>query len=74
MVFISSFAKYVKDNLWERRRPEIIHFCRVEQPRPRSEKKRVWASLEKKPEEVLQEAFEEVAFRDPAYQKKWVER
>ena len=32
---------------------------RVEQPRPRPEQKRVWASLEKTPEEVIEKAFEE---------------
>jgi hypothetical protein len=40
---------------------------RVEQPRPRPENKRVWASLEKTPE-----AFEEAGCRDPAHKKNWV--
>ena len=45
---------------------------RVEPPRPRPEKKRVWASLEKTPEEVIEEVFEEADCRDPGHQKKWV--
>jgi hypothetical protein len=45
---------------------------RVEPPRPRPEKKRVWASLEKTPEEVIEEVFEEAGCRDPGHRKKWV--
>jgi hypothetical protein len=45
---------------------------RVKQPRPRPENKRVWASLEKTPEEVIKAAFEEADCRDPAHKKKWV--
>jgi hypothetical protein len=40
--------------------------------RPRPEQKRVWASLEKKPEEVIAEAFREAHFRDPSREKTWV--
>jgi hydroxypyruvate isomerase len=40
--------------------------------RPPVEHKRVWASLEKTPEEVLEEAFQEGLRRDPARQKSWV--
>ena len=39
--------------------------------RPRPEDKRVWASLEKSPEEVLEEAFREAADRDPQHVKTW---
>ena len=42
------------------------------QPRPRPENKRVWASLEKDPEEVLEEAFREAAHRDLSREKTWV--
>jgi hypothetical protein len=42
------------------------------QRRPRPENKRVWASLEKDPEEVLEEAFREAAHRDPRREKTWV--
>lgn len=40
--------------------------------RPRPEHKRVWASLEREPNEVLGEAFEEALRRDPRKQKQWV--
>ncbi|MDD5501644.1 MAG: ISKra4 family transposase [Candidatus Omnitrophica bacterium] len=45
---------------------------RVEPPRPRPERKRVWASLEKTPEEVIEKVFEEAGCRDPGHRKKWV--
>lgn len=58
------------------RKPEDLvpqkNAVRVEQPRPRPEQKRVWASLEKTPEEVIKKAFEEAGCRDPAHQKHWV--
>lgn len=40
--------------------------------RPRSEHKRVWASLAQSPEAVIREMFEEAARRDPKGQKRWV--
>jgi len=40
--------------------------------RPRPEHKRVWASLEKTPEEVIEEAFREAMGRDPNREKTWV--
>lgn len=40
--------------------------------RPPVENKRVWASLEKTPEEVLEDAFQEGLRRDPDRQKTWV--
>ena len=43
-----------------------------ERPRPRPEKKRVWASLEQSPEEVIEEAFREGLRRDPKRKKTWV--
>jgi hypothetical protein len=58
------------------RKPEDLvpenNSARVEQPRPRPEKKRVWASLDKTPEEVIKKAFEEAGCRDLAHQKNWV--
>jgi hypothetical protein len=42
--------------------------------RPRPEQKRVWASLERSPEEVIQAMFEEAAHRDPNREKQWVAR
>jgi len=41
-------------------------------PRPRPENKRVWASLEKTPQEVIEEVFEEANYRDASHQKSWV--
>lgn len=41
-------------------------------PRPRPEQKRVWASLEKQPEQVIEEALAEARHRDPEYEKTWV--
>lgn len=40
--------------------------------RPRPQGKRVWASLEKTPEEVIEQAFEEAHQRDPERKKTWV--
>jgi len=40
--------------------------------RPRPENKRVWASLEKTPEEIIKEAFREARMRDPEGHKRWV--
>jgi hypothetical protein len=39
--------------------------------RPRPENKRVWASLEKEPAEVIEDAFLEATHRDPPRQKTW---
>ena len=41
-------------------------------PRPRPEQKRVWASLEKEPEQFIEEALAEASHRDPAGKKIWV--
>ena len=40
-------------------------------PRPRPENKRVWASLEQEPEQVIEEAFREAAHRDPSHERIW---
>lgn len=40
--------------------------------RPRPENKRVWASLEKSPEDVFEEAMHEALNRDPLLVKTWV--
>jgi hypothetical protein len=39
---------------------------------PPIENKRVWASLEKEPEEVIAQAFDEAENRDPGHKKNWV--
>ena len=41
-------------------------------PRPRAQDKRVWASLEKEPAEVLAEAFAEAQRRDPQHRLPWM--
>ncbi|MCP5071827.1 MAG: ISKra4 family transposase, partial [Rhodobacteraceae bacterium] len=47
-------------------------FPRPGPPRPRPEHKRVWASLEKEPEQVIEEALAEARHRDPTDKKIWV--
>jgi hypothetical protein len=44
----------------------------VKAKRPRPEAKRVWASLEREPAEVIEEAFAEALRRDPERRKQWV--
>lgn len=44
----------------------------VRAKRPRPEAKRVWASLEKEPEKVIEDAFQEALQRDPQRRKRWV--
>jgi hypothetical protein len=39
--------------------------------RPRPQNKRVWASLEKSPEEVIAQMFQEAEYRDPQHQRTW---
>jgi len=43
-----------------------------EAARPRPEHKRVWASLERTPEEVITAMFDEAEHRDPRREKTWV--
>jgi len=58
------------------RKPEDIvagnNFARAGPARFRPEQKRVWASLEKPPKEVIEEAFTEADYRDPFHKKNWV--
>jgi hypothetical protein len=60
------------------RRPEDVvrtlapHNEREDTSRPRPEHKRVWASVEKTPEEVIKEAIREARSRDPDGRKQWV--
>lgn len=54
-------------------RKELASIKVVEEiPRPRPLAKRVWASVEKTQEEVVQEIFDEGVRRDPKLQKTWV--
>jgi hypothetical protein len=40
--------------------------------RPVPEQKRVWASLKKRPEQVIADALDEASHRDPDHEKQWV--
>ena len=62
---IASFVRKPEDLISEN------DSARAGPSRPRPEQKRVWASLEKTPEEVIEKAFEEAFSRDPKHQKKW---
>ena len=42
------------------------------EPRPRPERKRVWATLERSPQHVIADAFDEAALRDPEHRKTWL--
>lgn len=60
------------------RRPEEVIRVLAPQPqraegkRPRPQHKRLWASLEKRPEEVIEQALGEARSRDPTGSKSWV--
>jgi hypothetical protein len=41
-------------------------------PRPRARRKRVWASLEKTPRDVIAQGFAEAGERDPARRRRWI--
>ncbi len=60
---------------WVRRPEEVVRefgpVKAVQTPRPKPEDKRVWASLKQPPEEVIRQAFEEAARRDPERTKRW---
>ena len=58
---------------WSRTAEQIIQ-GRNSQERmpPQPERKRVWASVEKEPETVISEAFDEALHRDPHREKNWV--
>jgi len=51
---------------------EVRRLRRASDERPSPENKRVWASIEKSPEEVIDEAFEEACRRDPEKKRHWV--
>lgn len=54
------------------RHPEDFMSGGFSSQRPVPEHKRVWASIEKTPEQVIAEMFEEAGSRDPGYEKTWV--
>jgi len=55
---------------------DILHELRpvhdAATPRPRPVNKRVWASVEQSPTEVIKAAFDEAARRDPERKRRWV--
>ena len=60
---------------WVRTPTDILHGLRrsreLKQRRPRPVHKRVWASLEADPKQVIDEAFEEGLRRDPERRRRW---
>jgi hypothetical protein len=67
-------AVYTTDTL-ERAPEELVAeaSCAIAKTkRPRPEQKRVWASIEKAPEQVIGDAFDEACHRDPNNEKHWV--
>lgn len=55
----------------ERTAAEIVEGTRSE-PAPKPEAKRVWASLEDEPEQVIAQMFDEANRRDPKHKRDWV--
>jgi hypothetical protein len=49
-----------------------VHAATPGMPRPRPQQKRVWASLERSPAEVIEEAFADGERRDPEHEQQWV--
>jgi hypothetical protein len=50
----------------------VAEFGGEHPPRPRPVNKRVWASIEREPSEVIFDAFYEAATRDPKLERTWV--
>ncbi len=48
----------------------VVHGKETKRPRP--EDKRVWASVEREPDQVINEIFQEAQARDPHHEKQWV--
>lgn len=64
---VEPFVRRPEDFIDELRNREVL-----DKKRPRPENKRVWASVEKDTDEVIEELFEEAQRRDPEHQKRWV--
>jgi len=67
-------AVYTTD-IFERTPEDLVTEARcamAQVKRPRPEQKRVWASIEKSPEQVIRDAFDEALYRDPNNEKHWV--
>jgi hypothetical protein len=61
---------------WPRTVFDVLHGMSDEQPnparRPRPTNKRVWASIEHAPQQVINDAFAEALRRDPGRRRQWV--
>lgn len=57
----------------QERTPEMVMGLEEEKSdRPRAENKRVWASVEQEPEEIIRAMFDEALRRDPEKKRPWV--
>lgn len=68
---IEAFFREPEDVVRELNRLQVVDNGDAVRKRPRPENKRVWASLEKTPQEVLAAAFAEALRRDPRREKLW---
>ncbi len=68
---VYSIAPFVRTPEQVARQMAPIHEVEKKK-RPRPENKRVWASLKKEPEEVMEDALQEALLRDPESEKTWV--
>lgn len=60
---------------WVRTAADILHTLRPDDAdaiRPRPTQKRVWASVEHSPQQVVDDAFAEATRRDPEHRRHWV--
>jgi hypothetical protein len=60
---------------WVRTAADILHTLRpddLDAIRPRPRQKRVWASVEHTPQQVVDDAFAEATRRDPEHRRRWV--
>lgn len=60
---------------WQRAASDILHTLRpddLDALRPRPTHKRVWASVEHSPQQVVDDAFAEATRRDPDHRRRWV--
>lgn len=60
---------------WVRTAAEVLHTLRpddLDAIRPRPTHKRVWASVEHSPQQVVDDAFDEALRRDPDRRRRWV--
>lgn len=71
---MASVASIYSVEPWVRTPEEILPEQKPQkvEKRPQPEQKRVWASLERSPEEVITAMFDEAVHRDPKQKKCWV--